>query len=208
MPVKAITSKVKKISINDNTNPGVINTLFFKLLNVKAASIYAKIEKYIYGKKILDIGTGVGGIAAFLVKKGYEVKSVDVDDVSCFKEFPTKVYDGKNMPYEDNSFDTALIIHVLHHCEDRIQVLREALRTSKRVIFIEDTYINRFEWLVVSLNDMLGNNEFYSHKYGTLKEWREIIKKEGCKIIAEETYVDFTYYILYGRYVLLVIEKN
>lgn len=178
-----------------------------RFLSVKNRFIFKKIKLHIKGSRILDIGTGIGGFAAHLTCKGYEVESIDVDDSSYFKEFPRQLYDGSHFPYEDSSFDTALLIHVLHHCTDRLQVFREALRVADRVIFIEDTYRNGLEHAIVSFNDMLGNAEFYSHTYSTPSEWRKILNDEECKILFEESYSRFTYHLLYGRYVLFVVES-
>lgn len=209
MPIRSITTKLKKISVNDLEKETFKKSLLIKFLEIKSKDIFSRIENYIIGTKLLDIGTGIGGIAAFLSIKGFTVESVDVDNSSYFIEFPTTIYNGTNLPYQDNSFDTALLINVLHHCGDsRLQVLREAIRTSKRVIFIEDTYRNRLEWLIVSIDDMIGNGEYYFHKYSTPEEWREIIKKENCKIVVEKSFSSFIYHILYGRYVLFVIEKE
>lgn len=208
MPNRIFTSKLTKISVKDLASTDFSKPLILKITDIKSKFIFSKIKKYILGKKILDIGTGIGGFAAFLTGEGFDVTSIDVDNSSAFKEFPTQLYDGNKIPYDDNSFDTAVIIHVLHHCSDRLQVLKEALRVSKRVLFIEDTYRNKLEWAIVSFNDMLGNNEFYTHPYSTPEEWREILIKENCEVLYAESYSRFTYHVLYGRYVLFVVEKK
>ena len=49
------------------------------------------------------------------------------------------LYDGKRLPFEDDSFDAVLLMFVLHHAEDAGAVLREARRVSRdRVIVLED----------------------------------------------------------------------
>lgn len=206
MPNRIFTNALKKISTSDRSTT-LYQTILLKFLNIKAQSIFKRIRKHIFGTKILDVGTGVGGIAAYISGKGYNVKSIDVDNSSLFKEFPTELYNGFEFPYSDNEFDTAIIIHVLHHCSDRIAVLREAMRVSRRVIFIEDTYRNRLEKLIVSVNDMIANGEYYFHPYSTAKEWDNIIKENSWKEIHKEEYSEFVYGYLYGRYVLFVVEK-
>jgi 2-polyprenyl-3-methyl-5-hydroxy-6-metoxy-1,4-benzoquinol methylase len=44
-----------------------------RIADIKSASIYKRIQKHIVGTKILDIGTGIGGIAAYLANKNFEM---------------------------------------------------------------------------------------------------------------------------------------
>ena len=103
-------------------------------------------------------------------------------------------------------FETALIIHVLHHCGDGLAVLSEAKRVAKRVIFIEDTYRNWFEWFVVSVSDALNNGELWFHKYRKFNEWKKVIKRKGWTIVHCDQWSEYGVAALYGRYCLFVIE--
>jgi SAM-dependent methyltransferase len=207
MPNRLFTSRLKKISYKDEPVE-FYPKLVSGFLKIKFDSVWKRISPYVIGKDLLDVGTGVGGIAADLSRLGFRITSIDVDNSSLYIEFPTQIYDGVNFPFTDNYFDTAIVIHVLHHCSDRIRVLKEAMRVSKRVIFIEDTYRNNFEKFVVSVNDMIGNGEYYFHPYSTQNEWASIVEDFGWKVIHKEEYSEFIYKILYGRYTLFVIEKN
>lgn len=205
MPNRLIANRFNKITENTALP---YRDMIIKFSNIQNKFIYKKIRNWISGKNVLDIGTGIGGFAYFLQDKGYNVKSIDVDNSSLFAKFPTKIYDGYTIPYDAGEFDTSLLVHVLHHCTNRMRVLREALRVSKRVILVEDTYRNKLEWLVGSINDAIGNGEYYFHKYSTPSEWRKILERENCNILYEESYSRFTYHFLYGRYVIFVVEKN
>lgn len=198
---------MKKISLQDVKSGKLINDPVINFMNLKAKSIYERLKPHLKGKKILDVGTGAGAVAAYIDLQGYKITSIDIDDSSYFVDYPTVIYDGTHFPFKDNQFDTTIIIHVLHHCEDRMAVLREAARVSKRVIFIEDTYRNTFEKMMTSLQDMFGNWEFYQHHYSTAEEWRGILKKEGWQVLHEEAYVEFLYYLYLCRYVMFVVEK-
>lgn len=205
MPIPLISKTTPKIKTNSKGYKSVIVKTF---LNKKAKSTYNRIKKYIYGNKILDIGMGVGGISSYLKQKGFKVTGIDVEDYSLFEDFKPMIYDGFNIPFKKNDFDTAILVHVLHHCEDRFKVLKEALRVSKRVIFIEDTYRNKFEHLVVSINDCIGNFEFYQHKYLTVDKWLGYFDREKINIISSEEWSEFTYGFLYSRYIMFVLEKK
>ena len=206
MPLDFVTRSFPKISINDVPSDNAYRPIFYKAVNSKAKKTYRRISALIVGNRILDIGTGVGGNAAYLHKRGSDVKSLDVKDSSYFHELPTEMYPGDIFPYEDNSFDTAIIIHVIHHAEDRLQLLREAKRVAKRVVIIEDTYRNLPEHLVIGTIDSVFNGEFYWHPYNKPEKWREIFKEEGWKVLHEECYSDLVYNFLYGRYVIFAIE--
>jgi ubiquinone/menaquinone biosynthesis C-methylase UbiE len=47
-----------------------------------------------------------------------------------------RLFDGYKLPFEDNSFDTAIAIHVLEHVEHERLFLNELRRVSKRT-FVE-----------------------------------------------------------------------
>jgi len=199
-----ISKFIKKIKPKNRT---FIQKVVSGIINKKSESIFPRIEKYIYGKKLLDVGVGSGGIFKYLKEKGFEMKGIDISDKSFFTDVKPIIYDGEHFEFKNNVFDTALIIHVLHHCSDALKVLEEAMRVSKRVIFIEDTYRNALEHSVISFNDALSNFELYPHFYRTPNVWRHHIKNKDWEIIHEESYSEFLYGFIYGRYVLFVIEK-
>lgn len=201
MPVKAITNILKK------NNTGFVKKLIVGALQIKSRSILKRINKHIKGKTILDIGTGAGGIYHHLLKLGYFVTGLDVHNVSAFRSITPIIYNGTHFPFSENQFDTGIIVHVLHHCKDGMKVLKEAMRTCKRVVLIEDTFRNSIEHKIVSFNDNLGNWEWYQHPYHPPDWWTKIFKKNGWKIIYREEFSEFTYKIHYGRYVLFVLEK-
>jgi SAM-dependent methyltransferase len=132
---------------------------------------------------------------------------LDVHNVSAYHSITPTLYNGENFPFKVNQFDTGIIVHVLHHCDDGVKVLSEAMRTSRRVILIEDTYRNWIEHKIVSFNDNLGNWEWYQHPYHKTSWWIKTIKQNSWKIIYQQEYSEFTYKVLYGRYVLFVLEK-
>ncbi len=208
MQVRRFTSKQRKLSVKNLMQEKKPQPWLLDFFNIKSKFLFKKLQNHIKGKTILDIGTGSGAFAAHLQLNGYEVETVDVKDSSIFNEFPNKIYDGQNLPYQNKQFQTAFLIYVLHHCQDRKRVLQEALRVSERVIFIEDTYRNKLEWLWIALKDSIGNQEYYLHKYNTPAEWQKILKAENCNILFENSYSRFEYYFFYGRYVMFVIEKN
>lgn len=203
MPVKIIVKIIAKLN---SAKLGWFEVISLWYINLKVKKVLKIIKPWIIGKKILDVGVGLGGFYKALMDKGYEVTGVDVSDLSVLKGINPIIYDGKNLPFDNDSFDTSLLIHVLHHCDDGIRVLEETKRVSKRVIIVEDTYRNALEKYIVSFNDMLGNFEFFEYPYKKTMAWKNLIEKKGWSILEIEEFSSLTYGYAYGRYVLIVIE--
>ena len=185
---------------------------FFKNLIANCLSIDAtknlkRILPYLKGKKILDIGLGAGITSKLLISQNFNVSGLDVVDISLFSDIKATLYDGIRFPYKDNQFDTGLLLHVLHHCSDQEAVLREAKKCCRRLIIIEDTYRSFYEKIITSLNDRLGNFEFFPHPYHSVPKWRQIFRKNNLKIIKKiEFYRRPSFFIVPVHYVLFVLE--
>lgn len=67
--------------------------------------------------KVLEIGAGTGWQAKILEDKGYAVSAIDVN-TSRYKNaivWDVKQYDGKKIPFDNNSFDIVYSSNVLEH---------------------------------------------------------------------------------------------
>lgn len=98
-----------------------------------------KINKEI---KLLDFGCGIGKIERYLFAyfpraKVYGIdtssKSIDVAS-STTKKATFLVYNGEEIPFEDNSFNSIILSCVLHHIppNKRKKILREIFRVLKK----------------------------------------------------------------------------
>lgn len=115
---------------------------------------------------VLDIGCGDMSIAENLMTSIPEVSKMTCldtyplpDNLEGDKKWDKYVaFDGKNMPFEDNSFDVAILCDVLHHDFENVQyILQEAYRVSKYVIIkdhFEYTWVSR---QTLRLMDFIGN---------------------------------------------------
>ena len=170
--------------------------------------IWPRIEKWIAGTNILDVGLGSGTNARFLQERGFSVTGLDVKNMSLYPDIVPVLYDGTTMPFSDRSFDTALLLHVLHHCGDFKRVLEETLRVARRVIVIEDTYRNWLEYQAIAANDMVANWEFFPHPYQSDRQWRGIFSSLDATLMHAETWSETFVVGIYGRYSLFVLEKT
>lgn len=108
-------------------------------------------------ESILDIGAGNCQVAKILQEDGFQTTAIDVSDCSIYPEWTPQIYDGHTLPCENQSFDTGLLLTVLHHCQSPETVLKEAIRVSKQVIIIEDTYQHFWQKFITQYMDLLVN---------------------------------------------------
>lgn len=131
-----------------------------KLIDVKTRKVFDLINPYIKGK-LIDIGAG-NCLLSELISNELKVKvqPLDIVDKNLTK-LELKIYNGKNIPFKNQSFDTALLIFVLHYVHDKENFLKEVRRvTKKRLIILEDTPQNIFENLYKKNVGFLGNKKY------------------------------------------------
>jgi SAM-dependent methyltransferase len=90
-------------------------------------------------------------------------------------------FDGKKIPFQDNSFDTVIVIDVLHHTDDPKQLMREMKRVAKKNILIKDHTLSGFlAKETLKLMDYVGNSHYgvrLPYNYLTENEWTAIFKE-------------------------------
>jgi ubiquinone/menaquinone biosynthesis C-methylase UbiE len=191
-----------------DTRTTIFSDIAGKFFRSRASFIYNIIVPFLHGNKVLDIGMGSGSLTCWLLRHGYQAQGIDVRNLSIYCDIQPILYNGIQIPFPDRAFDNALLIHVLHHTNNPAAILREAKRVSKRVICVEDTYRTKIEWLLVALNDMVGNFEFSAHKYKTQREWKQVITEHRWKLVCckEWSRLFPPGGFGYGRYIIFVIE--
>jgi ubiquinone/menaquinone biosynthesis C-methylase UbiE len=113
----------------------MIKNLIAKFLKKRSIVVVERIKPYIEkSNKLVDIGSGTGDIAYLLKSMGKDVTAVDVSDFHGPRLVAPIIYDGKKLPFKDKSFDTALLLMVLHHTPDPSIVFSEAARVAREVV--------------------------------------------------------------------------
>jgi SAM-dependent methyltransferase len=147
-------------------------------------------------RSLLDIGGGTGLLAEAmrLVFKLDRVVSVDVEDrFAQGLGIMVATFDGRTLPFPDESFDAVVLNNVIHHVAraDRIALLRECRRVSRGPVYIKDHLargaLDRFR---LALLDIMGNVPFagmVSASYLTRSDWQELAEALGLTIAAEST---------------------
>ena len=169
-------------------NNKVIRSIFHNLHELRAKNaILNKIDPFLQkGDKILDIGTGTGHVCKRLLEAGFDVSALDVHDLSFFDDIKPIVYDGNIIPFDDDTFDVALILTVLHHTPNPKKIIAEAKRVSNKIVIIEDVYRNFFGKYLTFFFDSVGNFELFHHPHSnkTDEQWRKVFKSLQLKLVA------------------------
>ena len=104
---------------------------------------------------------------------GHQVSALDVANQSLTDSVVPQLFDGKSIPFDDSSFDVALLLTVLHHCHDPDRLLGEASRVARQVFVIEDVYRGRLQKALTLAADSVLNVEFRGHPHNnrSVDQW-------------------------------------
>lgn len=142
--------------------------------------------------RVLDLGAGEGFVGEVIQHDiGAQVSLVDVVDFNR-TELPLSMYDGKLLPFGDDTFDLTVLVFVLHHAEDAEQTLREAMRvTDGPIIVMESVYESAWQQRLLARLDRLANRlrsggrmasqEEHLH-FRTDAEWRAVFERLRMRV--------------------------
>jgi len=143
--------------------------------------------------KLLDIGSGYGELGN-KVLEGCS-KSVLVEGIEKFprggEKIKTHSFDGYEMPFEDGAYDVVMMADVVHHEEDYMRLLKEAVRVAKRTVIIKDHVPTGFlGYQRICFMDWAANNPYgvkCLYRYFSTAEWNEIYQKLDLEVREELT---------------------
>jgi SAM-dependent methyltransferase len=139
------------------------------------------------GDAALDVGFGLGYGLQILAAKAERLAGVDIDEKAVsrgkrvFAGHPRvqeiQAYDGKRIPFADQSFDVVSCVEVIEHVPDYDAFLDELARVARRAVFLT-TPIRRPDY---TLPDGRPKNYFH------LREWSHaeldaILRKHGFRV--------------------------
>jgi len=170
------------------------------------------IDKIAEGERVLDLGCGFGDVSKILIdEKGCDCTLVDVNNFLLNKELEVILYDGERLMFEDEEFDTVLLIEVLHHCSNPEQVLSEAARVScGKIIIIEGVFDSWWERSRTMIVDSLINLEFLGHPHQNkqIPEWIRLFKKLRLEVTYQKEFTMKFLKVFTFHGVVFILKNN
>lgn len=139
--------------------------------------------------RVLDIGCGDGKIDFFIQNQKPEIHIEGIDPLARDDSFiKVTLFDGSHIPFDDKTFDSSLLIDVLHHTENPVEILLEAKRVTKNHIIIKD-HIKSDMWseVLLKMMDKAGNERYgvpLPFNYLSKSEWNELFDITGLNIVS------------------------
>jgi len=180
--------------------------LVYQLLKSRAGDLAQTVSPYLNKDElILDIGPASCTVTETLIKQGLKVFPADIENFSIVDSVLPTIYDGHKLPFKDNQFDTSLILFVLHHTPDPVEVLVEAKRVSRKIIVMEDIVTSPTHKFFTAALDSLMNLEFYDqpHTNKSDEEWQSLFNRLGFNVLDRK----YTSSAAIMRHALYFLEK-
>jgi ubiquinone/menaquinone biosynthesis C-methylase UbiE len=146
---------------------------------------------------VLDVGCGIGKTDRFLFSKFGKLSGTDISSacIECARQenpqVQYEVYDGRTLPFENESVDAAFLICVLHHVipAERDALLREVRRVLKPggVLFVfEHNPFNPLTRLAVARCEFDRDANLLSRRLSSY-----LLEKAGTPVF-EQRYILFS----------------
>ncbi len=175
--------------LNAIKNKAIFRNIILLFLNRWVEKKTLNFSSYLIKQyKILDVGSGNCLITQNLKEKGFNIIPIDIQNLSIVKTITPIVYDGKTLPFKQQSFDTILLLTVLHHSDDPYQLITECSRVAKELIIIEDTYTNSIQKTATQIVDWLVNfgHSKMTYQNKTEKEWEYIFSELNINVLSKK----------------------
>jgi ubiquinone/menaquinone biosynthesis C-methylase UbiE len=178
--------------------------VFKRRVNVIAKQLATMIPP---GSQLLDVGCGDGSLGYLLTQlvPGLVVQGVEVlARPDCAIE--SYLYDGKRLPFPDDSFDVCLFVDVLHHTTNPEPIFRDATRVSRKNILVKDHFCeNSFDRWTLRFMDWVGNSSHgvaLPYNYLSQERWSGLFATVGLDPVKTELELPlypFPFSYLFGR---------
>lgn len=144
------------------------------------------------GKKLLDLGTGLGETAVYFALQGAEVIATDISPhmIALAKQLAAHhhteiegfVCPAENLTLPDNYIDICYTANVLHHVADRKRTLREIYRVLKPnglVISWDPLAYNPIINVYRHMADKVRTKDEQPVKFDLVREYQEVFENVG-----------------------------
>lgn len=134
--------------------------------------------------EVVDVGCGDGQLAAAIgqVRPDLHVHGIEVV-VRANTAISVAPFDGRNLPFRDQSVDAVIFVDVLHHAEEPRRLLAEAKRVAKEVVVVKDHLRQGlFAGPTLAFMDRVGNLRHgvaLPYTYWTPQQWHDTFAQLG-----------------------------
>ncbi len=130
---------------------------------------------------VLDVGCGDGWLASQLAEQLPLTSFCGIDVlVRPDTHIPISHFDGIEIPYPDDHFETVMMVDVLHHTVDPAVLLREAKRVARKFVVLKDhTRDGLAAQATLRMMDWVGNAHHgvaLPYNYLSKAEWQRLFK--------------------------------
>jgi SAM-dependent methyltransferase len=138
---------------------------------------------------VLDVGCGDGLLAHRIqvARPDLQVRGIDVL-IRDGAHVAVQHFDGRSFPEEIGPVDVVMFVDVLHHTDDPMVLLREAVRVARRAIVIKDHTCNGLlAGPTLRLMDYVGNAHHgvvLTYNYWPKDRWQDAFGKLGLTVRA------------------------
>ncbi|MHC4976599.1 MAG: class I SAM-dependent methyltransferase [Planctomycetota bacterium] len=137
--------------------------------------------------RVLDVGCGSGMLATSLRAHPRAAAGLELHGLERVarggEPIPVTQYDGKTIPFENDSFDVVIIADVLHHEENPDHLLGECARVSSRIVIVKDHKPEGFlAQQRISFMDWAANAGYgvpCLYRYNTREQWNHQFEALG-----------------------------
>lgn len=153
----------------------------------RVATLGNSIAPLLPAGRVLDIGCGDGSISSFVLSQRPDIAIQGVDVLlRPESKIPVQKFDGVRLPFPDKSFDAALFVDVLHHTDDPIVLIGEAVRVARSYIVIKDhTMDGLLSRQTLRFMDWFGNAHHgvvLPYNYWPKRRWRDEFAAQGLQV--------------------------
>ncbi len=140
------------------------------------------------GARVLDVGCGDGLLARRITQERPDLNIVGIDVLPRSETYiEVALFDGKVIPFETDSFDVVMLVDVLHHTDDPMILLREAVRVARRTLVVKDhTREGLLAEQTLRFMDWVGNAHdgvALPYNYWTSAQWHEAFGALGLDVV-------------------------
>lgn len=136
--------------------------------------------------RVLDVGCGDGTIGRLVGELRPDVAMTGIDVmIRPTARILVRQFDGKTIPYDDNSFDVVMFVDVLHHTNNPEILLREARRVARQSVVLKDhTRDGILATPILRFMDWFGNaphGVVLSYNYWPEQRWHQAFAHIGLR---------------------------